>query len=386
MAETRIDGTCEPRFARVREAFAANFAKGEVGAALAVYVDGRPVVDVFGGHADPARSRPWTRDTIVNVYSTTKGMTAICANRLAEQGQLDLDAPVARYWPEFAQAGKERIPVRWLLSHQAGLPALSKTVTREGRYDWRYMTEALAEQKPWWEPGTRHGYHALTYGYLVGEVVRRVDGRSLGVYFRDEVARPLGLDFWIGLPDSEHARCADMIPAPPTPPGAPNPFAAAAADPESLVGRVFGNPVLEPGSVNTPEWRRAEIPAANGHGTARALARVYGALAVGGALDGAQVLSRAQIERASTEQASGDDEVLAPIPTRFGLGFMITQPLIPFGPNPRSFGHPGAGGSIAFADPDARLGFAYVMNQMQMGLAGDARGFALIREVYEALA
>jgi CubicO group peptidase (beta-lactamase class C family) len=386
MTGSEIGGTCEPRFARVREAFAANFARGEVGAALAVYVDGRLVVDLFGGHADAARTRPWKPDTIVNVYSTTKGMTAICANRLAEQGKLDLDAPVARYWPEFARAGKERIPVRWLLSHQAGVPALSKTVPREGRYDWRYMTEALAEQKPWWEPGTKHGYHALTYGYLVGEVVRRVDGRSLGVYFRDEVARPLGLDFWIGLPDSEHARCADMIPAPPTPPGAPNPFAAAAANPESLVGRVFGNPPLEPGSVNTPEWRRAEIPAANGHGTARSLARVYGALAVGGTLDGAQVLSRAQIERASAEQAFGNDEVLAPIPTRFGLGFMLTQPLIPFGPNPRSFGHPGAGGSIAFADPDARLGFAYVMNQMQVGLAGDARGFALISTVYAALA
>ncbi len=382
MTESRVEGTCEPRFARVREAFAGSFANGEVGASVSVYVDGRPLVDLWGGHSDRERSRPWTRDTIANVYSTTKGMTAICANRLVEQGKLDLDAPVARYWPEFAQAGKERIPVRWLLSHQAGLPALSKTVTREGRFDWGYMTDALAAQKPWWEPGTKHGYHALTFGYLVGEVVRRVDGRSLGAYFKDEVARPLGLDFWIGLPDSEHARAADMIPAPP---GAPNLFANAAANPESLVGRVFGNPLLEPGSVNTREWRRAEIPAANGHGTARSLARVYGALAVGGTLDGVQVLSREQIERASSEQVFGDDEVLAPIPTRFGLGFMLTQPMIPFGPNPRSFGHPGAGGSIAFADPDARLGFGYVMNQMQMGLGGDARGFALIREVYEAL-
>jgi CubicO group peptidase (beta-lactamase class C family) len=368
----------------VREAFEKGFASGEVGAALAVTIAGRSVIDLWGGHRDAARTRPWTRDTLVNVYSTTKGVTAICANRLAERGKLDLDAPVADYWPEFAAAGKERIPVRWLLCHKAGVPALRAEVPADRLYDWRYWTEALAAEAPFWEPGTQHGYHALTYGHLVGEVVRRVDGRSLGRYFREELAEPLGLDFHIGLAAEHDARTADILPAPPAPPGVPNPFAAARKDPQSLVGRVFGNPALEPRHVNSRGWREAEFPAAGGHGTARGLARLYGALAGDGASDGVPVLSPAQIAAANTEQASGLDAVLAPLPSRFGLGFMMTQPMIPLGPNPRSLGHPGAGGSIAFADPDAGLGFAYVMNQMQQGLA-DARGFALIAEVYTAL-
>ena len=384
MAEGRVEGECEPRFAQVREAFEKGFATGEVGAALAVTVDGRPAIDLWGGHRDAARTRPWMRDTLVNVYSTTKGMTAICANRLAEQGKLDLDAPVARYWPEFAAAGKERIPVRWLLCHKAGVPALRAQVPAAMRFDWSYWTEALAAEAPFWEPGTQHGYHALTYGHLVGEVVRRIDGRSLGTYFRQELAEPLGLDFHIGLAASEDARVADILPAPASAPGVPNPFVEARKNPQSLVGRVFGNPGFEPKDVNSRAWRAAEFPAAGGHGTARDLAKIYGALATGGSADGVQVLSPAQIAAANTEQASGLDAVLAPLPSRFGLGFMMTQPLIPLGPNPRSFGHPGAGGSIAFADPDARLGFAYVMNQMQAGIA-DARGFALIAEVYTAL-
>jgi CubicO group peptidase (beta-lactamase class C family) len=382
----RSEGECAARFARVRAAFEKNFDEGEVGAALAVTLDGEPVVDLWGGHADAARTKPWTRDTIVNVYSTTKGMTAICANRLVERGVLDLDAPVAEYWPEFAQAGKEHLPVRMLLNHQAGLAAIREPVPADARYDWKHMTGALAAQAPWWEPGTAHGYHALTYGYLVGEVVRRVDGRTLGTYFREELAEPLGLDFHIGFGPELDARVAEMIPAPPTPPGVPNPFAEAAKNPESLVGRAFSNPVLETGAVNGRAWRGAEIPAANGHGTARGLARIYGALARDGELDGLPVLSPAQIARANTQESYGPDQVLSPLVTRFGLGFFMTQPMIPFGPNPRAFGHPGAGGSIAFADPDARLGIAYVMNQMQMGLAGDARGFRLIAEVYAALA
>jgi len=384
-AAVRVEGENASRFARVRAAFEKNFTTGEVGAALAVTLDGELVVDLWGGHRDAARTKPWQRDTIVNVYSTTKGMTAICANRLAERGVLDLDAPVASYWPEFAQAGKSEIPVRWLLSHRAGLAALREQIPAGGQYDWKYMTEALAAEKPWWDPGTSHGYHALTYGYLVGEVLRRADGRTLGTYFREELAQPLGLDFWIGTAPELDARVADMIPAPPSPPGVPNPFAAAAQNPQSLVGRAFANPVIESGAVNSRAWRGAEIPAANGHGTARGLARIYGALAREGELDGVQVLSPAQIAHANSEQSFGRDEVLAPLHTRFGLGFFMTQPMIPFGPNPRAFGHPGAGGSIAFADPDARIGIAYVMNQMQIGLAGDARGFGLIAEVYEAL-
>lgn len=383
--KARVQGDCAPRFARVRAAFERNFANGEVGAALAVTMDGQPVIDLWGGHADAARTRPWQRDTLVNVYSTTKGMTAICANRLLEAGRLDLNAPVAEYWPEFAQTGKAQLPVRYLLSHQAGLAALSTPIPPAKHYDWAFMTAALAAQPPWWEPGTQHGYHALTFGYLVGEVVRRIDGRTLGTYFREEIAEPLGIDFHIGLDARDDTRCAEMIPAPPPPPGVPSPFAAVTERPESLAAKVFGNPLLRPGEVNTRAWRAAEIPAANGHGTARGLARVYGALACGGTIDGVRVLGPQAIERANTEQVFGTDAVLAPLQTRFGLGFFLTHSMIPFGPNPRAFGHPGAGGSVAFADPDARLGFAYVMNQMQMGLAGDARGFGLIYEVYDAL-
>ena len=380
-----VGGECTKRFARVREVFEQSFATGEVGASLAVTVDDEPAIDLWGGHRDAARTKPWRRDTLANVYSTTKGMTAICANRLAEAGKLDLDAPVARYWPEFAQAGKAAIPVRWLLCHKAGLAAIRAPLPATAFTDWKLMTDALAAESPWWEPGTAHGYHALTYGFLVGELVRRVDGRTLGAYFRDELAAPLDLDFHIGFGPELDERVAEILPAPPSPPGTPNPFAAAAQNPESLVGKAFGNPTLGPGTVNTRAWRAAEIPAANGHGTARGLARIYGALATDGEVDGVHVLSPGQIARANTEQAFGKDEVLAPLHSRFGLGFMLTQPMIPFGPNPRSFGHPGAGGSIAFADPDAGVGFAYVMNQMQMGLAGDARGFRLIAEVYAAL-
>jgi CubicO group peptidase (beta-lactamase class C family) len=381
----QVGGECAQRFARVRETFERSFETGEVGAAVAVTLRGELLVDLWGGWRDGARTRPWQRDTIANVYSTTKGMTAICANRLVDAGKLDLDAPVAEYWPEFAQAGKERIPVRWLLCHKAGVPAVRKPIDVSAFYDWKGITAALAAEKPFWEPGTAHGYHAISFGFLVGEVLRRIDGRSLGGYFRDELARPLGLDFHVGCAPELDARIAEILPAPPSPPGVPNPFAAAAKDPESLVGRVFANPALGPGAVNTRAWRAAEIPAANGHGDARSLARIYGALATDGLLDGVRVLSREQIARANTEQAFGLDQVLAPLHSRFGLGFMLTQPMIPFGPNPRSFGHPGAGGSIAFADPDTGLGFAYVMNQMQMGLAGDARGFQLVAAAYEAL-
>jgi CubicO group peptidase (beta-lactamase class C family) len=385
MTQATVGGDCQKKFERVREVFQKSFETGEVGAAVAVTLRGELVLDLWGGHRDGARTQPWNRDTLANVYSTTKGVTAVCANRLIEAGKLDVDAPVTKYWPEFGQNGKSQIPVRWLLCHKAGVPALRQQIPPGGLYDWKYMTESLAAEAPFWEPGTQHGYHALTYGHLVGEVLRRIDGRTIGNYFRQELAEPLGLDFHIGTPAELDSRIAEILPAPQPPPGAPDPFRAAASNPESLVGRVFANPVLTPGTVNTRAWRAAEIPAGNGHGTARDLARLYGALATDGRLDGVHVLSPAQIAKANTENSYGKDQVLDPIPSRFGLGFMMTQPMIPFGPNPKSFGHPGAGGSIAFADPDAGLGFAYTMNQMQMGLGGDARGFQLIAAVYEAL-
>jgi CubicO group peptidase (beta-lactamase class C family) len=387
MAEVRIEGTCDPRFERVREAFAENFAKrGDVGAAAAVTIDGRAVIDLWGGYADKQRTRPWTRDTIVNVYSATKGVAATCLNRLAGQGRVDLDAPVARYWPEFAPAGKERLPVRWLLSHRAGLPAVSKPLLPDALLQWDVMTAALAQQEPWWEPGTRHGYHALTFGYLVGEVLRRVDGRSLGTYCREEIAGPLGVDFHIGLDARDDARCAEVIASPPPPPGAANPIPAAAQDPTSMVAKAMNNPAgaMRLSNVNSRAWRGAEVPAANGHTNARALARFYGALARGGELDGVAVLSAEQIERARTMQSDGIDAV-AGVPMRFGLGYRLTQPAALYGPNPRTFGHTGAGGSLGFADPDAQVGFAYTMNQMGTHILLDPRVMALLDALYASI-
>jgi CubicO group peptidase (beta-lactamase class C family) len=387
MAEVHIEGTCDPGFERVREAFAGNFAqRGDVGAAVAVTIDGRPVIDLWGGYADKQRTRPWQRDTIVNVYSATKGVAATCLNRLADNGRVDLDAPVARYWPEFAQAGKERIPVRWLLSHRAGLPAVSKPLASDALLRWDVMAAALAEQEPWWEPGTRHGYHALTFGYLVGEVVRRVDGRSLGTYCREEIARPLQIDFHIGLDARDDARCAEMIAPMPPVPGAPHAIPTAAPDPNSMAAKAMNNPAgaMRFSTLNSRAWRGAEVPAANGHTNARALARFYGALARGGELDGVRVLSPAQIERCLNMESDGIDAVVG-VPMRFGLGYRLTQPAARYGPNPRTFGHTGAGGSLGFADPDAKVGFAYTMNQMGSHILIDPRVVALLDALYACM-
>ncbi len=382
-AELRIEGTCDRRFEAVRATFADNFTTfGETGAAVALTLDGRPVVDLWAGYADAERRRPWQRDTIVNVYSTTKGMTAICAHRLVDQGRLDLDAPVAKYWPEFAAGGKAGLPVNYLLSHRAGLPAVRQPLAPGALYEWGTMTAVLAAQEPWWVPGAQHGYHALTYGWLVGEVVRRISGKSLGTFFREEVAEPLGLDFHIGLSAEHDVRTTDLIAPPPPTPEQIDLFSEILKDPESLLFKVFANPLILPDAANSREWRAAEIPAANGHTNARALARVYGALACGGALNGVRVLSLASIGRALAEQAVGPDGVL-PLYTRFGLGFMLSTPTEPMGPNPRTFGHGGMGGSMAFADPEARIGFGYTMNEMHTGLwLIDPRARALIAAVY----
>jgi CubicO group peptidase (beta-lactamase class C family) len=385
---TTIEGSCDPKFGRVKETFANNFARGdEVGAAVAIVIDGKPVVDLWAGHADKAQTRPWTRDTLVNVYSTTKGLTAMCAHRLVDQGKLDLDAPVAKYWPEFAQAGKDKLPVRWLLSHRAGLPAVRKPLAPETFYDWDAMCAALAAQEPWWTPGTRHGYHAITYGWLVGEVIRRASGKTPGAYFRDEIAAPLGLDAHIGLGAEHDARVAEIIPAPPPPPGQPNPTMDLLSDPESMSSKAIANPpvvVVDPAVVNSRAFRAMELPSANGHATARSLARVYGALARGGEVDGYRVLTPESIVRAWTEQSCGLDEVLK-VRTRVGIGFMLTQPEAPLGPNPHAFGHPGAGGSLGFADPDSKVGFGYTMNRMGAGLLIDPRVARLIDALFSAI-
>jgi len=379
MMASRVSGTCPPKFAAIREAFAANFEAGrEVGASFAVTIDGEPVVDLWGGTADAAGARPWDENTIVNVFSTTKAMTALCAHMCVDRGLLDLDAPVVRYWPEFAAGGKETIPVRQLMSHTAGLAGVTPKLPLEALYDWTRMTDVLAAETPWWAPGTQSGYHAMTYGFLVGEVVRRVAGRSLGAFFRDEVAGALGADFHIGLPPSEDARVADMV-AP-----ARGQAAIGELDPKTIAGRVLTNPPLRPEAANTTEWRRAEIPAANGHGNARSVAQVLGVLACGGARNGVQLLREDTLRDAIVEQYYGKDLVLGRT-FRWGSGFMLTSDVLPLGPNPHVFGHGGWGGSLGFADLDARVSWAYIMNKMSPGTTGDFRVAGMLAGLYSSL-
>jgi len=398
-------GQCDARFAAVRDAFASNFAeRGDLGGALCITLDGHPVVDLWGGWRDAARTMPWTADTIVSVASATKGLTTVCALRLMERGLLDLDAPVARYWPEFAQAGKEAVTVRQLLSHRAGLPALRNDVPADILYDWSAMTAALAAEPLWWEPGSQHGYHATTFGYLVGEVIRRINGAAggaggstVGRMAAEEVTGPLfagqpvGTAFHIGVPLAADALAAEVQPEPPLQPDEVNIFTLAERKPQSLLGRVFLNPARDPGSINTRAWRAAEIPASNGHCSARGLARFYAALSLGGTIDGVRILSRDSIEDAIVEQSFGKDAVLLGA-TRYGTGFQLRLPEPGIGiqmvvPNPRAFGHSGRGGSMGFADMEARLGFGYVVNQYVSGTANrpDVRWAVIAQALYEAL-
>lgn len=391
MSETgnvEIQGRCDSRFEPVREAFHREFSRGnELGAGLCVTLEGRTVVDLWGGFADEQRSRPWRRDTLANVYSSTKGITAIAAHRLVDEGRLDLDAPVARYWPEFAAAGKEALPVRYLLSHEAGLAAVRKPLVPATLYDWDAMCAALAEQEPWWQPGSAHGYHALTFGWLVGELIRRIRGKSVGRVVREEIAGPLGVDFEIGFGPELDPRVAPLVQGPvhaPEDGPAFDLFGEIAKNPEGLLAKAFNNPPILQGP-NTREWRAAEIPAANGHTSAWSLARIYTALASGGSLDGTRVLSAEAIDRAREQQVNGPDRVL-PFQTRLALGFFLATELEPVGPNPRAFGHGGAGGSYGMADPEARLACGYVMNRMHMGAwLVDPRPRRLLAAAYECL-
>ncbi|MCY4014529.1 MAG: serine hydrolase [Gammaproteobacteria bacterium] len=387
-AGAEINGTVAPGFERVRDAFAANFENhGEVGAAFSLYHRGVKVVDLWGGVADPETGRPWAEDSIVMVFSSTKGATAVCAHLLAQRGDLDLDAPVATYWPEFAAAGKEDIPVRWLLSHRVGLPIFDEPITVEEFLAWEPPVETLAAQSPVWEPGTTHGYHSGTYGWLVGEVVRRISGKSLGTFFADEVAGPLGLDFWIGLPESEESRVVPVI-AVDLADGAMDEQAltdrrrdllAASRDPDSLLAKPATTGPLDP---NSRAFRAAELPAGNGVADARSLARMYASL-IGDGVDGLRLLNDETIARATTEQSNGRDGVLQ-VQTRFGLGFELNLPNNHLGQE-GAFGHSGAGGSLAFADPNAEIAFAYVMNQMQLVASDDPRTLSLIAAVHESL-
>jgi CubicO group peptidase (beta-lactamase class C family) len=386
-----IDGIVEPGFEGVRDAFAANFTEhGEVGAGFCLHVEGRKVVELWGGTADVESNRPYDADTLQLVYSSTKGATAACANLLAQRGELDLDAPVTQYWPEFGQCGKESIPVRWLLAHRAGLATIDKQLALEEALAWTPVIEALEVQEPLWEPGTAHGYHALSYGWLVGEVIRRISGRSLGTFFREEIAEPLGLEFWIGLPEEQEHRVAPII-GTLIPEGEGDVTEELRAlleefvGPNSLLARALTlNHAMEADCWNERAVHAAEIGAANGITNARSLSRLYAGLA--GTLDGngaAPLLSREQIDRARESQSDGADKVLF-IETKFGLGFMLSSPFSPYGA-PGSFGHAGAGGSVGFADPENQLAVGYVMNRMFQNLSGDPRTRGLIKASYEAV-
>ncbi|MFF7091140.1 serine hydrolase domain-containing protein [Streptomyces rubradiris] len=381
-----IHGHCDPRFTAVRDAFEENFrTRGELGAAVAVTVAGRTVVDLWGGWADPARTRPWERDTVVNVWSTTKGVVALCAHLLADRGLLDLDAPVAAYWPEFAAEGKEKVLVRHLLSHRAGLPGLREPHSLEQLYDWDATTGRLAATAPWWEPGTRSGYHALTYGFLVGELIRRVSGLMPGAFLERELAGPLGVGFTVGLPAREAGRAAELVLAPARP-AAEQAAAFSALTP--VARAALANPATGPAQANSAGWRAAEIPAANGHGTARAVAALYGVLAGRGAFGGRRFLSAGAAERVRESEGPGRDLVLGAAfegETEIGLGLWLSGPRGLYGPNPRAFGHDGFGGSCGLADPEAGVSLGYVMNRMGHRLADDPRKTALVDALYRAL-
>ncbi len=382
-----ISGFCDARFARVRDTFRENFAsRGELGAAVHVMVGGKSVVHLWGGVADPRTGAAWREDTLVLIFSSTKGATAACAHLLHTRGLLDFDAPVARYWPEFAQAGKDSIPVSYLLTHRAGLAAVDQPLPPEALFDWERMTAALAQQPPLWPPGEGHGYHAITFGFLVGEVIRRLVGRTVGQFFREEIAGPRNLDFWIGLP-AEHEHRVARIRMPPLR-NRPTPFFRALLQRGSLTWKAFMNPpsITSGSAANTRAMHAAELPASNGMTNARGLAGLYAAL-LGNGTD--SLLSQTTRPLAEDVAVDGLDRVLL-TRTRFSYGFMKTvaddpHDFVRFGPNEAAFGHVGAGGSFGMADPIAGVAMGYVMNQLGPGIFLNERGQSLIDSVYECL-
>jgi CubicO group peptidase (beta-lactamase class C family) len=384
-----VHGDVDDGFGRVVDAFAANFTeRGDVGAACALSIDGRVVVDVWGGDADREAPRAWERDSLVITFSTTKGVTAVVCNRLIEQGRLDPDAPVAQYWPEFAAKGKDSITVADVLSHRAGLAHCEGEFTLDEVMAVEPVVRALAAQAPNWVPGAAHGYHARTYGWLTGEIVRRITGVSLGTFFATELARPLGLDYYIGLPEALEPRVARLYP-PVADATLQDLIDAALADQSTLMGKVMSGPsrlFRYDDMWNTRALHANEMPSSNGIGDARSLARLYAAC-IGEieAVDGApfRALADETVARATVPRSDGTDCVLG-MPSAFGLGF-IGPLMMPPGVGPRAFGHAGAGGSLAFADPDAGLGFGYVMNQMQLDMTGDRRTETLVAAMYSSL-
>ncbi|MHA1461278.1 MAG: serine hydrolase domain-containing protein [Promethearchaeota archaeon] len=357
-----IKGYCDERFISAKRAFEQNFKSGlEVGASFAVSLNGELVVDIWAGFSDSAKTKPWQKDTIVNVFSTTKVMTALCIHLLVDKGLIDVEAPVFKYWPEFAQANKENVLVKHLLSHSAGLPGFDEKIPAEALYDWDRIVNLLAAQKPWWKPGSKIGYHMTTFGHLLGELVRRVTGKSLGEFFRDEIAVPLNIDFHIGLPEKFDSRTSEIIPPDEV-------FAKWQITLLKLLFKkavkVYYNPNLEDIDFNSRAWRSAEIPASNGHGNARSIANIGYILACGGMYDKKKVLSKSTVEKAIEPQISGRDIIRIYRPAKFGLGIGLLDDRFYLGP--RSFGWGGAGGSLCVMDLEKKLSIGYAMNKMHM--------------------
>lgn len=380
--QLELQGDVDAAFARVADVFLEGFTLGrDVGASVAVFVDGAPVVDLWAGHQDRHRTRLWERDTLCAMFSASKGITTICMLQALADGMISLDEPIAECWPEFAAAGKAAITTRQVLNHQAGLVGFHTPAPPEILYDWTQMCAALAAEPPWWPPGTKHGYHARTFGFLLGEILRRSAGTTLRQWLVERVSKPRGLDLHFGLDDGDLTRCAQILPARlkagATPPESARALLTAMTDRTTPTGAAFQNPALGPGYMNTEQYRRAEMPGMNGFGTARSLAALYARIS--------EVLPTRVLELATTSQSAGADEVLKSY-TRFGLGFMLYDRRSPIGVREGSFGHAGAGGSMAFRDPGRRLAFCFLMNQMQQGVVtGGTSAMACAEAVYACI-
>lgn len=376
---TEINGTFETSFAHVAEAFEKNFEEGDLGACCAVFVDGEIVVDLWGGIADPEKETLWGKDTIVNVWSTTKTMAAICTLMLFDRGLIELDSPVCKYWKDFEQNGKEKVLVSHLLSHSAGLPGFDAPITEDQLFDWEYTCKRLAGQAPWWEPGTTSGYHPMTQGWLLGELLRQVDGRTLGTFFKDEVASKIGADFHIGLPDEHFNRVASLDTE-----SVDGPVVLTDQAPHPFVERVEKHGRMGAKLANTDRWRRAEFPAANGHGNARSVALVHSLIAQNGSSDSFKLLSAKTVDTIFEIQTDGTDLILG-VPIRHGMGFGLRSDLMPISPNEKACFWGGWGGSLSVIDVDASMSFAYVMNRMAPSLQHDMRAGRLLMATHAAI-
>jgi CubicO group peptidase (beta-lactamase class C family) len=389
MSEIKINGTWDQRFERVKEVFARHFSTSEdIGGSFAVFKDGKPVVDIWAGFADAAKTRPWEKDTIVCVFSTTKIMATICIHVLADRGLIDYDAPVAKYWPEFAQSGKEHVLVRQVLSHSSGVATYPEQVIIDDLADWGKMVGLVEKQAPLWEPGKKIGYHMTSYSFLTGELVKRVSGKSIGTFFREEIARPLGADFHIGTSEADFSRLAEMIP--------PKRCAMFALVNSDFLFRLLGKPIALaiarnpkipidrlPTLHREPRWQKAEIPSSNGNGNARSMAKIGAMVACGGELDGTRLLTPETIKKAATSQFKGKGYLLAN--GSMGLGWAINIERMANGTIPLAIGWGGLGGSFCAIDLDNRISCGYAMNKMNLSLLPDRRKGRLVNAIYESL-